>query len=297
MWVVQDHYSVEGTAFSVRSTDEGFLELLRGYLSPFQVPEGTEDAIFQVDCGATRELPGGKVFRPTANLFMGSLRIFCGPRWEDMAGRLIGGVRDLVTTRADETVRFRAAAVAIEGRALFLPSEPNPHLPALAAALARAGAGYLGDELVKLDPILRRISGTQLPILLDVSDLDLFPQVKARARRLKVEEQGEVGIDSRTPRRAVPVEVLGGHHAAPAELGWIVLPVFRPGEETRFEPVPAAEAVFRLMEAALNAHVWGDRALIMARRLVETTPVQRLVIGSIPAAADLLMGLEEGAVS
>ena len=96
----------KGTQFSVRSTDEDFLELLRGYLGPFQVPEGTEDAIFQVDCGATRDLPGGKVVRPTANLFMGSLRIFCGPRWEDMAGRLIGGVRDLVTTRADETVRL-----------------------------------------------------------------------------------------------------------------------------------------------------------------------------------------------
>jgi hypothetical protein len=50
------------------------------------------------------------------------------------------------------------------------------------------------------------------------------------------------------------------------------------------------------MEAMLNAHVWGDRALILARRLVEATPVQRLVIGSIPEAADLLMGLEEGAV-
>ena len=88
------------------------------------------------------------------------------------------------------------------------------------------------------------------------------------------------------------MDILGGHHAAPADLGWIVLPVFRAGEETRLEPVPGAEAVFKLMEAMLNAHVWGDRALILARDLVETVPVQRLVIGSIPEAAELLIGLE-----
>jgi hypothetical protein len=49
------------------------------------------------------------------------------------------------------------------------------------------------------------------------------------------------------------------------------------------------------MEAMLNAHVWGDRALILARDLVETVPVQRLVMGSIPEGAELLMGLEEAA--
>jgi hypothetical protein len=295
VWVVKDHYSVEGSQFSVRSTDEGFAELLREYLGDLRVPDaddGMDETFFQVDCGTSRVLPGGTVVRPTANLFIGSLRIFCGPRWEDMAGKLIAGVRDLVTARADGSVRFRAVGAVIGGRAVILPSEPNRHLPALSAALTRAGAGYLGDEIVKLDPILRRISGIRLPILLDVADLDLFPEVNARARRVKVEEEGEVGRDSRTPRRAVPVEVLGGHHAAPADLGWIMLPDFRPGEETRLEPVADAETVFKLMGATLNAHVWGDRAVILARDLVETVPVQRLVIGSVPAAAELLMALE-----
>jgi hypothetical protein len=298
VWVVKDHYTVQGSQFSVRSTDEEFADLVRGYLGDLRVPdadEAADDTIFQVDCGTTRVLPGGTVVRPTANLFIGSLRIFCGPRWEDMAGKLIAGVRDLVTARADEAVRFRAAGAVIGDRALILPSGPERHLPALSAALTRGGAGYIGDEIVKLDPILRRVSGLELPILLDVSDLDLFPEVNARARRVKVEEEGEVGKDSRTPRRAVPLEVLGGHRADPTDLGWIVFPDFRLGEETHLEPVAGAEAVFKLMEAMLNAHVWGDRALILARDLVETVPVKRLVIGSIPEAADVLLGLEEDA--
>jgi hypothetical protein len=298
VWVVKDHYAVEGSQFSVRSTDEDFAALLRGHLGDLRVTdadEGKDETFFQVDCGTSRHLPGGTVVRPTANLFIGSLRIFCGPRWEDMAGKLIAGVRDLVTARADGSVRFRAAGAVVGNRAVFLPSAPNRQLPALSAALTRAGAGYLGDEIVNLDPILRRISGIGLPILLDVADLDLFPEVNARARRVKVQEEGEVGRDSRTPRRAVPVEVLGGHHAGPTDLGWIVLPVFQPGEETRLEPAGGAETVFKLMEAMLNAHIWGDRALILARDLVETVPVHRLVIGSIPAAAELLIGLEESA--
>ena len=138
--------------------------------------EARDETIFQVDCGTTRSLPGGTVVRPTANLFIGSLRIFCGPRWEDMAGKLIAGVRDLVTARSDESVRFRAAGAVIGERALILPSGPNRHLPALSAALTRGGAGYLGDEIVKLEPILRRISGIRLPILLDVARSGPFPR-------------------------------------------------------------------------------------------------------------------------
>lgn len=296
MWVVKDHYAVEGMELSVRSTDERFLELLRGYLGAFRVDDGADEASFQVDCGPVRSLPGGKIVTPTANLYMGRLRIFCGPRWEDMAGRLIAGVRDLVTTHADEAVRLRAAAAVVGGTALILPSAPNPHLPALAGALARAGAPYLGDELVKLDPILRRISGISLPLLVDVTDLDLFPELNARARRMTPgTDEEEDRQDSRTPRRAVPVEVLGGDHAAPTDLGRIVFPVFAPGEDTRLEPVAGAEAVFRLMEAMLNAHVWGERGMILARDLVETVPVHRLVIGSIPDAADVLMGMGEEA--
>jgi hypothetical protein len=292
VWVAKDHYAVEGMELSVRSTDESFLELVRGYLGPFRIEEGSDDeASFQVDCGTPQTLPGGKVMRPTANMYLGRLRIFCGPRWEEMAGRLIGGIRDLVTTHQDEVIRIRAAGGVVGGKAVILPSGPNPHLSALAGALTRAGAPLLGDELVKLDPILRRVSGLSLPILVDVSDLDLFPELHARSRRAPPGDDDE-RIDSRTPRHPVPVEALGGEHATgPVDLGWIVFPVFAPGEETRFEPVTKAEALFRLMEAVLNGHVWGERALILAKELVEMVPVSRIVVGSVEDAAELLTGL------
>jgi hypothetical protein len=290
VWVAKDHYAIEDMEFSIRSTDEDFLELVRGYLGVHRVDDGPDGIPFQVDAGRSKTLPGGRVVRQTSNLFAGGLRIYCGPRWEDMAGRLIAGVRDMLTTHANEFVRLRAVGAVVDGRATILPSAPNPHLPALAALLARAGAGYLGDETVKLDPILRKVHGIPLPILVDVSDMGYFPELKVRARRsTRIEGDQSEDLDARTPRRPVPVEQVGGHPSTPAELGRIVFPTFRPDEETRLEPMASSEALFRLVEAMLNPHVWGERGMLLARDLVDTVPVERIVVGSIPEAAELLL--------
>jgi hypothetical protein len=294
VWVAKDHYAIEDMEFSIRSTDEAFLELVRGYLGPFRV-EGESDAsdgiVFQVDAGQSKTLPGGKVVRQTANLFAGGIRIYCGPRWEDMAGRMIVGMRDMHSAYANEFARLRAVGAVVDGKAMLLPSLPNPHLPALAALLARGGAGYLGDEIVKLDPIMREVHGIPFPILVDVSDLGLLPELHARGRRATPIDGDQTGnMHARTPRRPVPVEQVGGYRATPAVLGRIVFPVFRPGEETRLEAIASSEAVFHFLEALLNAHIWGERAMLLARDLVETVPVERIVIGALPDAAELLLG-------
>jgi hypothetical protein len=140
--------------------------------------------------------------------------------------------------------------------------------------------------------VLRRIHGIPLPILVDVADLRYFPDlVGGRFPRPRDTVSGSDEPDARTPRRPINVKDLGGHQGSPAPLGWIVFPSFQPGETTRLEPVGSSEALFGLMQAMLNVHVWADRALILFRELVETVPVVRLVVGSLPDAADLLEDL------
>jgi hypothetical protein len=218
------------------------------------------------------------------------LKIYEGLRYDEMAARVIGFARDWATLLTNEFVRLRAGGVELGGAAVLFPSTPQRHLPALMGLLIQLGARYFGDEMVNVDPILRRTHGLPLPLLMDGQDVVHFPKLGLKASReprwkLEVPE----GYEGMTTRAAVAVDSLGGTDAEPAPIGWIIFPDFEPGEETRLEPLGGAPALFRFSQSVLNLHVWEDRALVLMRELVESVPVSRLVVGSLPDAADLVM--------
>jgi hypothetical protein len=284
----------------VRATDARFLEIVRGYLEPFRADDGAADSdtlnrLYSANCGEEKMLPGGRVARPVRRLYLGTMKIFQGPSNDEMAGRLISSVRDLVTAHTDEFVRVRAGGVVVCDQAVILPSPPEPHLPALVGLLVAAGAGYLGDELLYLDPVLGGIHGLPFPLLIDSLDLSVFPQLE-RERGGRQPRGRPEHVQGRTPRRPVAPVELGGAPALPAELGRIVMPTFAAGERTELVPLDRAEALFRLSEAVLNLHIWADRALILLRSLVEAVPVERLVVGSLPEAAALLLATTPSSV-
>ena len=276
----------------MRSTDETFLEVLRTYLEPFRVngeQERPPGVLFSAYCGTDRELPGGRLVRGKRQLFFSYLRIYNGRHDDEMAARLIGFAREAATQLSNEFVRFRAAAVATESGALMLPSPPEPRLPTLAALMVRSGARYLGDEMVNVDPILHRLHGLRLPLLLPSADLELFPELYRERGRRRLDEPLDETVRAVTPRRVVSPEELGSAAAEPTPLGWIVFPVFEEGAETRLEPYGGAEAIFAFTQAVLNLHVWEDRTLALLKDLLESMPVSRLIIGSVEEAAGLLL--------
>lgn len=232
--------------------------------------------------------------RAIRRLYLGGVAIFSGPGQWEMAGRLISGMRDMVTAHANEFLRIRAAAVVLDGGAVIFPSPPESHIPALAGLLAQAGAPLLGDEIVNIDPVLRNIHGSDLPLLLDVADLALFPALgREPARRRRKYETNQMWI----PRAPVLVEELGGERAGPAPISRIVFPRFEPGETTEFRPMGRSEALYGFVISLLNRHIWADRALILARELLERTPAEQLVIGSLPRAVEMLVGAQAQTVS
>lgn len=272
----------------MRATDAAFLELMRGYLGKYLVAGHSEWArTFSADCGETRTMAGGKTVHGISRLYSDGMKIFEGRVQDEMAGRLISGVRDLATQHSNEYVRVRAVGVVVNGGAIVMPSPPERHLPALAGMLVERGAGYLGDEVVKLDPVLRRAHGLEMPLLIDGFDLPLFPAVQREPTRRKPRGTPEE-IQAKTPRRPVSVEVLGGVYAEPAPVRALVFPFFEEGAETRLEPFGGSTALFRFTEATLNLHVWTDRAFVFQRDLLESVPVSRLVVGSLEDAADLV---------
>jgi hypothetical protein len=243
-------------------------------------------------------LPGGKPARGLNNLYFGMLRIYRGPYQEEMAGRLLSAVRDVITNGQDQFVRLRGGAVEIDGRAVLLVSaSPEAHQATLTALLAQRGGRFLGEGVLELDPVLRHIHPSPLPPLVYEADLELFPgQPDQPVRRRKRDVPASAVM---LPPRPVTLESLGAARASgPGPLGWIVFPSFEPDQETRLEPAGGAELLFRFTEAILNLHVWRDRSLILLRELLEGAAVSQLTVGSMEEAADLLMrtapGLMEG---
>jgi hypothetical protein len=276
----------------VRSTNESFLDLARRYLSSFLVPEGPfeQRMVLSADCGLERQV-GQMQIHGINTLYRGTMSIYRGRDRREMLGKIVSSARDSATAHSNQFVRIRAAAIEIGGKAIVLPSLPEPHLPILSALLVRSGAGYLGDEVVSLDPILRNIHGIHLPLLVDMSDLPLLPEIEEtppRGRRSSV-PMGE-HLRAITPRWPVSVDELQGRLSDPTEIGWIVFPEFQPGGKTEIVAASGSEMVFRFTQAILNLNVWGERAVFLLRELIESLPVARLVVGSVPEAADLLIG-------
>jgi hypothetical protein len=263
-----------------------FLELLQGHLGSSRLESEPRSYVhFSADCGLERTLPGGRRTRGKKKLYVNMLLIYDGLIEDEMAGRFISMVRDMATANANEFVRLRAAGVALDGSAVLFPSPtPRAELATLAGLLVRAGARYLGDEIVNLDPVLGRAYGVPLPLLIRSSDISLFPELGRDVPRR--DRPGPSG--ARAWRRPVRVDELGGTFAEWSPVERLVFPSFEEGARTGLVPMTKAEALFAMSEALLNLHVWNERALVLLQRVLADAPVERLVIGSVPEAVELL---------
>jgi hypothetical protein len=282
-WVAKRWYEIDGTAFSVRSTDESFLDLADRYLEAFRADETVEERAFpfSADCGSRRPLAGRVRARPVSTLYLGLMKIYRGTSVAELAGRMIFSMRQEATGVLDEQVLVRAAALAAaDGSAVLIPSLPQPNLPTLAALLMRSGMGYISDEITRINPVTRLASGSPLPLLIDSAMLP--PEEGVRTMR--------TGIgDPLSRRRPVLPSELGGSVSTPLPVGRILFPVWEPGAETQIVDLPAADAVFRFAEAALNLHVWEARGLTLMRELLDAAEVSALVVGALDDAAQLIL--------
>ena len=275
--------------FTVRTTDVRFLDVLRRYLGAFRTEEGSRGILFSADCGVEKELVGGTAVRGKKRLFFQALLIFKGTEMEEMAGRLLSGARSWTTNQSNEFLRVRAGGVTLDGGALLLPSQPEQHLATIVSQLVGRGAGYIGDEIVNLDPVMRRAHGTGLPLLVDTEDVSLLPVLDAAAPRPRRRR-------GRQTRSHWPLllEDLHGSPASPTEVRWIVFPTFQPGAATELREIGRADALFRFTQAGLNLHIWTDRALVLMQELLGSAFVAEVVIGDLSdRAASLLESLPE----
>jgi hypothetical protein len=281
-----EYFRIAGTAFSVRATEHAFLHSLSEYIGEHRTgsPDlGERYYPYSVDCGQSRVLPGGRTTRRVGTAYLYTVKLHRSRSFDELIGRIVSSIREVTSLRRDDFIRLRAGAVVMDGGVTLLPSGYQPQLPALVGSLVRGGLPYVADELVHLDPVLRVASGIELPLLIDAGDLRLFPEVHREvAATRRAEHNGDL-------RFAVSVRELGGRLGQALPIRRIVFPRFEPGSPTRLEPISRSEATFGLAQAGLNLHVWGERALVLADEIVRAALVQRLHVGSLAEATELLL--------
>ncbi len=266
------------------------MDPVRAYLGTHRIPTpeiGERYYPYSIDSGQVRVLRGGRRTRPVGTVYLYTLKLHRSRSADELIGRMLASIKEVSSLRRDDVLRIRAGAVVRDGSILLLPSAYDPRLPALVALLVRGGLAYLSDELVHVDPVLRRVSAPDLPILIDPRHLASFPGISrevAATRRAK--RDGDL-------RFAVSADELGGRRAGPGAVGRVVFPRFEAGGPTRLEPISRSEAAFELAKAGLNVHVWGERAILLAEQLMADARIERMHVGRLEDAAELLLSSGE----
>lgn len=200
-----------------------------------------------------------------------------------------GGLVQLAANRARFGLWIHAAMLRVNGQALLLPAAPGSGKTCLSAGLARAGLAYHSDETTLLEP--QTLAARGLPVALTVKR-DAWPLIAKRYPEL-LDQPFHERVDGRIVRY-LPPPIRPGDPALDRAwpVRWIVLPSFREGAQTRFEPVSRVETLRAVLDECLALRLPLDPPTV--DRLVEWIggiECRRLVFGDLDEAIVLVRAL------
>jgi hypothetical protein len=183
-------------------------------------------------------------------------------------------------------VGVHGAAVARDGRALFLRAPCGQGKTVLTYAAARRGFQALAEDVVWLAPGDRRWWGAPWAFRLLPDARDLFPELDGYRPTVQINGEEKIEVDLE--------ELRPGSTVVSAAPGPVVMLRRAPGEASRLEPVAPgeAEAAWRAGAASREREIAGYEAAVapLLRR-----GVFRLRFGDdIDRAVELLAGLAAG---
>ncbi len=172
-----------------------------------------------------------------------------------------------------------AAVVQLPGGAVVIPAVSGAGKSTLAAALCRAGAGYVSDEAFVMDDHGRAIP---YPKPLALSDWSL------RALMMRPEQtHGEHGPPGAREFLVAP-DALGDVTAAPTAVAHIVLPRRGTVGVARLSELPRREGLSTIVALGFNHYREPRRFLLSAAATVSAARVWRLHYDHPVDAAELL---------
>jgi hypothetical protein len=196
---------------------------------------------------------------------------------------LVAHITRSVIDRADGIVAIHAGVVAVNGRAVILPGHPDAGKSTTVAGLVRSGFSYLTDEAALLRIDHPFVLPFPRPLMLEQGSIDVL------------ELNGELPLEYDAFRKRMhhvaPDDLRPRAVGAPAPVGYVVAPRYRPGATTELIALSPAETLFLLARNAFNLPHVGREGFAALERLARSVPGYRLDIGHLPSAVEAVREL------
>lgn len=190
------------------------------------------------------------------------------------------GCNWLIGRRLHDLLLLHAGALERGGAALLLPATPGSGKSTLTAALALRGWRLLSDEFGVFDPQVGEFRAMLKPIALKNQSIDVIRQWSSQAC---------FGPDFPKTRKgtvahlAPDADAVDRRHIG-ARPGAVVLPQWKAGSETRWEPVLPHQLFSALAFNAFNYNLLGEVGFRTVASLVRQCPAWRLVYSDLDDA-------------
>lgn len=190
------------------------------------------------------------------------------------------GCNALIGRRLNDLLLLHAGVVEREGLALILPALPGSGKSTLTAALSHRGWRLLSDEFGAFDPPSGAFRAVLKPIALKNRSIEVIRRFATKAAfgpEFPGTRKGTVA------HLAPPQDAVAGRHI-PAKPGAIVLPKWRAGSATRFEPLEENLVFPALAFNAFNYGLLGALGFQSVVGLVRQCPAWQLVYSDLDEA-------------
>ena len=173
--------------------------------------------------------------------------VCAGLTWADAIGWLVGDVNRAAVEASEQHLLFHAAGLEAAGRGVLVPGASGSGKSTLTAGLARAGLGYLSDELVAFELTTGRLLPYPKPITLKAGSFAVLPELAPMADDL-FDSGDQAGRERQVPMGTGTGQRVG----VPCKASFVVVPHYVAGGPTILTSMSETEAFFTLALNAVN---------------------------------------------